>query len=127
MTVGAAVDVGVLNPLEPSNRPTVVIGGLLILVAVVGKFLAGFAPVWFKGNKKVIGVGMIPRGEVGLIFAQTGLASGVFTASLFSAVTMMVLVTTFMAPPLLKYLLPSGPQTPPPRTPEGIADLVTKP
>ena len=127
VTVGAAVDVGVLNPLEPGNRPTLVIGGLLILVAVVGKFLAGFAPVWFKGNKKVIGVGMIPRGEVGLIFAQTGLASGVFTASLFSAVTMMVLVTTFMAPPLLKYLLPSGPQTPPPRTPEGIEDLVTRP
>ena len=78
VTVGAAVDVGVLNPLEPGNRPTLLIGGLLILVAVIGKFLAGYAPVWFKGNKKVIGVGMIPRGEVGLIFAQTGLASGVF-------------------------------------------------
>jgi len=75
----------------------------------------------------VIGVGMIPRGEVGLIFAQTGLASGVFTLPLFSAVTMMVLVTTFMAPPLLKYLLPSGPQKPPPPTPEGIEELVTEP
>ena len=127
VTVGAAVDVGVLNPLEPGNRPTLLIGGLLILVAVIGKFLAGYAPVWFKGNKKVIGVGMIPRGEVGLIFAQTGLASGVFTPSLFSAVTMMVLVTTFMAPPLLKYLLPSGPQTPPPPPPEGIEELVMKP
>jgi Kef-type K+ transport system membrane component KefB len=127
VTVGAAVDVGVLNPLEAGNRSTLLIGGLLILVAVIGKFLAGFAPVWLKGNKKVIGVGMIPRGEVGLIFAQTGLASGVFTPSLFSAVTMMVLVTTFMAPPLLKYLLPSGPQTPPPPPPEGIEELVTKP
>src|SRR5215831_3073632 len=57
-----------------------------------------------RNQLKVIGVGMIPRGEVGLIFAQTGLASGVFTPSLFSAVTIMVLVTTFMAPPLLKYL-----------------------
>jgi Kef-type K+ transport system membrane component KefB len=127
VTVGAAVDVGVLNPLEPGNRSTLLIGGLLILVAVLGKFLAGYAPVWFKGNKNVIGVGMIPRGEVGLIFAQTGLASGVFTPPLFSAVTMMVLVTTFMAPPLLKALLPSGPQTPPPPTPEGIEELVTKP
>ena len=72
VTVGAAVDVRVLNPLEPGNRPTLLIGGLLILGAVVGKFLAGYAPVWFKGNKNVIGVGMIPRGEVGLIFAQTG-------------------------------------------------------
>jgi len=35
------------------------VGGLLILVAVLGKFLAGNAPVWFKGNKNVIGVGMI--------------------------------------------------------------------
>jgi hypothetical protein len=52
---------------------------------------------------------------------------GVFTPSLFSAVTMMVLVTTFMAPPLLKYLVPSGPQTPPPPPPEGIEELVMKP
>jgi len=127
VTVGAAVDVGVLNPLEPGNRPTLLMGSLLIMVAVLGKFLAGYAPVWFTGNKNVIGVGMIPRGEVGLIFAQTGLASGVLSLPLFSAVTLMVLVTTFMAPPLLKYLLPSGPQTPPPPAPEGIEELVTKP
>jgi Kef-type K+ transport system membrane component KefB len=127
VTVGAAVDVGVFNPLEASNHSTLLIGGLLVLAAVIGKFLAGYAPVWFKGNKRVIGVGMIPRGEVGLIFAQTGLASGVLTPALFSAVTMMVLVTTFIAPPLLKYLLPSGPQTPPPPTPEGIEELVTEP
>jgi Kef-type K+ transport system membrane component KefB len=127
VTVGAAVDVGVLNPLEPGNRPTLLMGGLLIMVAVLGKFLAGYAPVWFTGNKNVIGVGMIPRGEVGLIFAQTGLASGVFTLPLFSAVTLMVLVTTFMAPPLLKSLLPAGSQIPPPPAPEGIEELVTKP
>jgi Kef-type K+ transport system membrane component KefB len=127
VTVGAAVDVSVLHPLEPGNRQTLLMGGLLILVAVMGKFLAGYAPVWFKGNKSIIGVGMIPRGEVGLIFAQTGLASGAFTPPLFSAITMMVLVTTFMAPPLLKYLLPSGPQPPPPSPPEGIEELVMEP
>jgi Kef-type K+ transport system membrane component KefB len=127
VSVGAAVDVSVLNPLEPANRPTLLIGGLLILAAVVGKFLAGYAPVWFTGNKKVIGVGMIPRGEVGLIFAQTGLASGVLTPSLFSAVTVMVLVTTFLAPPLLKHLVSPGRQRPPSPAPEGIEDLVTEP
>jgi Kef-type K+ transport system membrane component KefB len=127
VAVGAAVDVGVLNPLESGNRPTLLIGGLLILAAVLGKWLAGYAPVWFKGNKTVIGVGMIPRGEVGLIFAQTGLASGVLTQGLFSAITVMVLVTTFMAPPLLRYLFPSGPQTPPPPAPEGIEELVMEP
>jgi Kef-type K+ transport system membrane component KefB len=72
-------------------------------------------------------VGMIPRGEVGLIFAQTGLASGVLTPGLFSAVTVMVLVTTFMVPPLLKHLWPPAPQMPPPPAPEGIEELVMEP
>jgi len=125
--VGAAVDVGVLNPLQRANRLTLLMGGWLIVAAVVGKFLAGYAPFWFAGNKKVIGVGMIPRGEVGLIFAQMGLASGVFAPSLFSAVTLMVMVTTFVAPPLLKLLLPPRGRAPTPPEAEGIADLVTEP
>ena len=103
------------------------VGGLLIVAAVVGKFLAGYAPYWFAGNKRVIGVGMIPRGEVGLIFAQMGLASGVFDPGLFSAVTLMVMVTTFMAPPLLKQLLPPVPPGRKAPEPEGIEDLATEP
>ena len=51
VTVGAAVDVGVLNPLEPGNRSTLLMGGLLILVAVLGKFLAGYAPVCSKARR----------------------------------------------------------------------------
>ena len=47
---------------------------------------------------------MIPRGEVGLIFAQVGLTYGVFNSQLFSAVTVMVMLTTFIAPPLLKIM-----------------------
>jgi len=58
---------------------------------------------------------MVPRGEVGLIFAQTGLAAGVLDAGLFSAITLMVIVTTLIAPPALKALL-GGP--PPPAPPE---------
>jgi hypothetical protein len=53
----------VLNPLDAANHQTLVIGGLLIVAAIVGKFLAGYAPFWFAGKKHVIGVGMIPRGE----------------------------------------------------------------
>ena len=124
VAVGAAVDVRVLNPVDPANRQTLMVGGLLIVAAVVGKFLAGYAPFWFKGNKKVIGVGMIPRGEVGLIFAQMGLASGVFNPGIFSAVTLMVMVTTFIAPPLLKQLFPPiRPEQKPPE-PQGIEELV---
>ena len=65
-------------------------------------------------------------GEVGLIFAQMGLAAGVLNAGLFSALALMVMVTTFMAPPLLKLLLPPiGPKGER-RRQEGIEDLVTE-
>lgn len=127
VAVGAAVDVRVLNPVDPANRQTLMVGGLLIVAAVVGKFLAGYAPFWFKGNKKVIGVGMIPRGEVGLIFAQMGLATGVFDPGLFSAATLMVMVTTFIAPPMLKLLFPPVRPEQKPPAPEGIEELVTEP
>jgi Kef-type K+ transport system membrane component KefB len=123
--VGAAVDVRVLNPVDPANRQTLLVGGLLVAAAVLGKFAAGYAPFWFQGNKKVIGVGMIPRGEVGLIFSQMGLASGVFDAGMFSAATVMVIVTTFLAPPLLKLLFPPVPREQAPPEPEGIEELVT--
>jgi Kef-type K+ transport system membrane component KefB len=103
--VGAAVQIQILNPLDQNNQQTLFMGGLLIVAAVVGKFVAGYAPFWFHGNKNVVGVGMIPRGEVGLIFNDLGLRSGVFNAALFSAVTLMVMVTTFIVPPLLKLLL----------------------
>lgn len=105
VSVGAAVDVSLLNPLNSENHSTLIIAGLLIVVAVIGKFVAGYAPFWFQGNKRVIGVGMIPRGEVGLIFAQMGLSTGVFDDRMFGAVTIMVMVTTFVAPPWLKMLL----------------------
>lgn len=124
VAVGAAVDVRVFNPLDPANHPTLLVGGLLIVAAVAGKFAAGYAAPWFRGRKSVIGVGMIPRGEVGLIFAQMGLVSGVFDAKLYSAVTLMVLVTTFLAPPLLRALWPPGDAAGVPTEPEGIEALV---
>jgi Na+:H+ antiporter len=118
--VGAAVDLAVFNPFERGNWQTLAVGGLLIVAAIVGKFAAGYAPFWFKGKKRVIGLGMIPRGEVGLIFANMGLASGVFDSGLFSAVTLMVMVTTFMAPPLLKLQYPP---VPPPQEPRELEEF----
>ncbi len=100
--VGAAVNVAVFNPFVSENIPILLIALVLFIVAVIGKFVTGFA-VFQKGIKKsIIGFGMIPRGEVGLIFAQVGLTYGVFTSELFSALTVMVMLTTFIAPPLLK-------------------------
>jgi Kef-type K+ transport system membrane component KefB len=125
VTVGAEVAVRVLNPLDPANHRTLLIAGLLVLAGIVGKFLAGYAPFWFRGNKALIGAAMVPRGEVGLIFAQMGRSVGVFDDGLFAAVTLVVLVTTFIAPPLLKALSPAAPPGFIPPEPEGIEDLAT--
>ena len=100
--VGAGVNVRLLNPFDGENIPILIIALVLFLVAILGKIISGLG-VLKKGIKRsVIGIGMIPRGEVGLIFAQVGLTSGVFSSRLFSAVTVMVMLTTFIAPPLLK-------------------------
>jgi Kef-type K+ transport system membrane component KefB len=103
--VGAAVELGTL-----ANPRALAIGSTLIGVGIVGKVAAGYAPVWFKGRKLLIGVAMIPRGEVGLIFAQMGLATAVLTPQLYSALALMVLVTTLVTPPLLAYMVHSGQQ-----------------
>ncbi|MFO0910473.1 MAG: cation:proton antiporter [Isosphaeraceae bacterium] len=129
VVVGAAVDVRTINPLDPASHRTLLLTALLTVGAVVGKFVAGYAPFWFKGRKSLIGAGMIPRGEVGLIFAGMGRDGGVFDDSLFTAVTLVVLITTFLAPPLLKWLSPAGPlagRAAPPKDREGIEDLATE-
>jgi Kef-type K+ transport system membrane component KefB len=121
VTVGALVDVR-----DFSDPRVLLTGGVLTLCAVVGKVLAGFAPFWFDGRKLVIGVGMVPRGEVGLIFASMGLVSGVFDGKLFSSAALMVMATTFLAPIALRFLLepkggpPAGDQQ------SGTADLVSR-
>ncbi len=127
VSVGAAVDLKALDPTLPASRFALVIGGALIGVGIAGKFLAGYAPFWFRGNKAVVGAGMIPRGEVGLIFARVGLASQVFDPGLFGAATLMVMITTLAAPPFLKRLLNRTPALAVPHEPrEGIEDLVTE-
>jgi len=118
--VGAAADLSSL-----ANVRGLTIGGALVAVAVAGKFVAGFAPFWVRADHTLIGVAMIPRGEVGLIFAQVGLMSGVLDRGLFSAVLLMVMVTTFIAPPWLAFLTRSSEHVPPPGgAPGGLDDLV---
>nr|WP_155523677.1 cation:proton antiporter [Nodosilinea nodulosa] len=103
ITVGARTDLSVLNPLEPANRAGLIIASFLVVVAILGKVVAGFAIFGQPGiNRLAVGVGMIPRGEVGLVFAGVGAASGVLTESLDAAIIVMVIFTTFLAPPLLR-------------------------
>jgi Kef-type K+ transport system membrane component KefB len=103
VTVGARTDISVLNPAVPSNREGLIIAGFLIVVAIIGKVITGFTVFGQPGiNRLAIGVGMIPRGEVGLVFAGVGSASGVLSESLDAAIIVMVILTTFLAPPLLR-------------------------
>jgi Kef-type K+ transport system membrane component KefB len=120
-SVGASVDVGSLL-----TRDALLVGSLLIVVGVVGKMIAGFAPWWFTGNKLLVGIALVPRGEVGLIFAKLGLTAGVLTNERFGALMLMVVVTTFMTPPLLgavaKHRKPDRDDAP---DKSGIDDLVS--
>jgi Kef-type K+ transport system membrane component KefB len=76
---------------------------LLLLVAVVGKLVSPVGATGTPGDKLLIGLGMLPRGEVGLIFATIGLANGVLDRDLYAALLLVVLVTTLMTPQLLKW------------------------
>lgn len=105
VVVGAAIDLQTLNPFDPATRRYLLIGLGLTAIGILGKVLAGFAVFRVGMSKAVVGVGMIPRGEVGLIFAQVGLTTKLLSAGLYSAVAMMVLITTFVTPPILRRLL----------------------
>jgi Kef-type K+ transport system membrane component KefB len=85
--------------------PKVVAVALGITVAaVVGKLAAGF--VAGKGmNPWLVGWGMVPRGEVGLIFAMVGKKLGVMSEAMFSVIVIMVILTTLLTPPILTVLL----------------------
>ena len=76
----------------------------LIVGAIIGKVACGLGTS--KGaNRLAVGFGMMPRGEVGLIFASIGKTLGVISDTLFSAIVVMVIVTTLLAPGLLKWSL----------------------
>ncbi|MEQ8757401.1 MAG: cation:proton antiporter [Coleofasciculus sp. G1-WW12-02] len=111
VTVGAKADLGVLNPAVPENREGLVIAVFLIAVAIIGKLITGWT---FIGqpqiNRFAIGVGMIPRGEVGLVFAGIGSASGVLSKPLEAAIIIMVILTTFLAPPFLRIAFKGSPE-----------------
>ncbi len=87
-----------------ADARVLLIAGVLTLVAIAGKVVAGVA--CGRGTDRLsVGIGMMPRGEVGLIFAGIGKGLGVVSDAVFSAVVVMVMVTTLLTPPLLKITL----------------------
>lgn len=99
---GMQVDLGTLAD------PAVVAVALgITAVAVLGKLIAGFAAG--RGVRHwIIGWGMVPRGEVGLIFAMAGKQLGVMNDTMFSVIVIVVILTTLIAPPVLTALVKQG-------------------
>lgn len=100
------VMVGVsLNLSEVSWGSTFIWGVALslLLAAFIGKFATGFFIREARRNQIAIGLAMIPRGEVGLIFAQLGFSQGILNGELYAALLIVIALTTISPPFLLKW------------------------
>jgi Kef-type K+ transport system membrane component KefB len=97
--LGFQVDVSTFADLK-----VLVVGLLLTLVAIFGKMAA--TVILKRGYRKlVVGFGLVPRGEVTLIFASLGKSMGILSTSLYSILIIVVLLTTLVTPPMLKWAL----------------------
>lgn len=95
--IGAQVQLQAL--LEPQVLLIIIV---LTVVAIVSKGAAGYMVRGKDFDRPGIGFGMIPRGEVGLVFAAFAFSHNVFSADLYSALVLVVLLTTLVGPLLLK-------------------------
>jgi len=98
--------IGINTDLEAMFQPSVLgLAAVLSIVAVAGKLASALGMFGARVDRLLIGIGMIPRGEVGLIFASIGLANGVLDADQYGALILVMLITTVMTPPLLRWRL----------------------
>jgi Kef-type K+ transport system membrane component KefB len=95
---GMQVDLATLADLN-----VVLVALALTLAAFIGKIVSGFAAA--RADRWIVGWGMAPRGEVGLIFAVVGKELGVVDDRMFSVILVMVILTTLVTPPMLAHLL----------------------
>jgi Kef-type K+ transport system membrane component KefB len=101
------VNIGMQLKLEIFRDSTVVGFAILVtVVAVITKLVGCGLGAWGMSWRRVgqVGMGMVPRGEVGIVVAQIGLAMAVISDSLYAVVLMMAVVTTLIAPPFLRFL-----------------------
>lgn len=96
--IGLYVDLDVFR-----SGPMILLTTLIVLAAVVSKFLGCGLAALSLGKRDAIriGVGMIPRGEVGMVVAQLGLTLGAISREIYGVVVFMAVATTIIAPPLL--------------------------
>ena len=102
------VSIGLAVNIRELEADVLLLTGVIILVAIVSKFLgSGLGARWagFTWRESwQMGAGMVSRGEVGLIVANVGIGAGLVSGSEFSAIVGMVLATTIVTPPMLRAL-----------------------
>ena len=108
VSVGSSVNLHLLDPTREGSPGILGVAAAITILAIVGKVAAGWAAPWVRFRRIVVGVGMVPRGEVGLIFADIGRRAGILNEAVFGALLLMVMATTFVAPPGLKLLFGSS-------------------
>ena len=102
------LQIGIETDIASMAKPKVLgIAGILVLVAIVTKVAAGWGAGRNGGDRLLIGLGMMPRGEVGLIFATIGMGVGVFDDDLHAALVLVVLATTVISPAALRWRINS--------------------
>jgi Kef-type K+ transport system membrane component KefB len=101
VSIGLTMDARALSPADLGFV------SVLCVIALISKALgAGLGASWGGLNRVSalrVGLGMVSRGEVGLIVAQVGKSAGLLTNAGFTAIVVMVLVTTLLTPPLLRW------------------------
>ena len=102
--MGAQMNLRAIDVTTPAGLSVVGLAALLIVMAILGKLASGLAVWRTRMRPWLVGVGMVPRGEVGLIFATIGLQQKVFDITVYTAVLILVMVTTLVTPPWLRAL-----------------------
>jgi Kef-type K+ transport system membrane component KefB len=99
---GAKIDLGVFT-----SSAALWMLAVVTVIAIVSKFAGGFLGALSLGRlgATIVGVGMVPRGEVGVVIASLGLAAGVFSNQTYAVIVAMSLLTSIVTPPVLSMLL----------------------
>lgn len=117
VNIGMQLDLAVFRDMS-----VVVLAMIITVAAVVTKFVGCSLGAWGMTRREMaqVGVGMVPRGEVGIVVAQIGLGLGVISGHFFASVLFMAVATTLIAPPLIKLLYSED------RDKDGLEDVVVE-
>ncbi len=97
---------GVIVDLSTITNPEIIVAGLVLtVIAIVGKVVSGAGCFGSSAKGLPVGVGMVPRGEVGLIFASLGLTYELIQADMYSVLIIVIILTTLVTPPVLIQLM----------------------